>query len=99
MSAEVSALYFHIVLVEEAITAAEYKILYDRTRLTLQVVLVQSAVLLHPQEVDDGRVVGSKTRCWLYGRHSQDLARLGGRQGDRMLLLAPKVNMVYRRVK
>ena len=40
MSEEVSALYFHIVFVEEPITAAEYKILYDRTRLTLQVRLV-----------------------------------------------------------
>ena len=40
VSEEVSALYFHIVLVEEPITAAEYKILYDRTRLTLQVRLV-----------------------------------------------------------
>ena len=106
VSVEESALYFHIVFVEEPITAAEYKILYDRTRLTLQVELVhaQPPGSIPPpprprQEVHDGRVAGSKTRCWLYGRHSQDLARLGGRRGDRILLLAPKVNMVYPNVK
>ena len=105
MSVEESALYFHIVFVEEPITAAEYKILYDRTRLTLQVELVhaQPPGSIPPpprprQEVHDGRVAGSKTRCWLYGRHSQDMARLGGRQGDRILLLAPKVSSVVRYV-